>query len=228
MTKVFYFSGSGHTFAVAKAISEMISCEIVEMDHAMPHPLYEDRVVIVFPVYCQNIPKPVKAFLKQLAARHVVLIATYGRISYGNVLYEAQKLVHGEVIAGAYIPTGHTFLAGERAFDTACLRPIAERIQDPKPVTIPKSRKSLWANIFPGFRSRVGTRLWRTDRCDHCGLCQERCPVNAIKAGRITAKCIRCLRCAANCPKGALRYKNRWILHQYLKNYWNDHLILYL
>ena len=226
MTKVFYFSGSGHSLAVAKAVSEKIGGQPVEIDHAPPR--YSDIAVVVFPVYCQNIPKPVKMFLNKLAAKHIALIATYGRISHGNVLREAQKLVQGQVIAGAYIATGHTFLGGDCVFDAAWLEPLAQSLREPKQATIPEAPKDRWADLFPGLRSRLGTGLWRTELCDRCGLCEKRCPVNAIRAGRITSQCIRCLRCVTNCPKGAMRYKNRWLLERYLRGHWNDHTVLYL
>lgn len=228
MTRIYYFSGSGHSFAVAKALCEILRCKIVEIDCEIKKVLKEDVAVIIFPVYCQNIPKPVKNFLKNLFAKHIVLIATYGKISYGNVLHEAQKNVHGDVIAGAYIPIGHTFLNGDCSFNTDCLLQIAKRIKNPKKVQISKSHKDLLANIFSGFRSRVGTKIIKNEFCDNCGICEKRCPIKAIKQGRITSRCIRCLRCVANCPKGALRYENSWILNKYLQHHYNDKYILYL
>ena len=114
MIRIYCFSGSGHSLAVAKELSQMLDCEIRPNDNKTAT---EDTAAVVFPVYCQNIPKPVKRFLKGLEAKYVALIATYGKISYGNVLYEAQKLLHRLVIAGAYIPMGHTYLDGDCEFD---------------------------------------------------------------------------------------------------------------
>ncbi len=222
MTKVYYFSGSGHSRTVAEACAELLNCAIAEIHGKTGETPEEHTAVVVFPVYCQNIPEPVKQFLRKAAAKYMVLIATYGRISYGNVLQEAQKLVRGDVIAGAYIPMGHTFLDGGCAFDPACLRPIAERIAHPKSIRIPASAKNALSNLFPGLRSRVGVRIAKNDQCNHCGLCAAQCPVQAIKDGRITAKCIRCLHCVTNCPQGALQYRNGWILDQYLQCYYHE------
>ena len=99
-----------------------------------------------------------------------MLIATYGGISYGNVLYEAQKIVQGEVIAGAYIPIGHTFLNGDYEFDKEYLLPITERIKTPQKVHIPKTRKNPLANNFPALRSRIGVKLTREKQCNNCGF----------------------------------------------------------
>ena len=142
MTKIYCFSGSGHSFAVAKALSDMLDCKVAWIGFKNEIISKDDTAVVVFPVYCQNIPKPVKSFLKTLFVQHIVLIATYGKISYGNVLYEAQKLVHGDIIAGAYIPIGHSFLDGDCSFDTEYLIPISERIKAAKKIHIPKTHKN--------------------------------------------------------------------------------------
>lgn len=225
MTTVYCFSGSGHSFAVARFFAEKLKCEIKE------HCITDQEVeisVVVFPVYCQNIPKPVKALLKKLTSKYIVLIATYGRISYGNVLNEAQKLVQGQVIAGAYVPIGHTFLNGDYSFDSDALMPILKRIEAPEIVCIPRSFKNPLSNIFPAFRSRIGVKIIKQNQCSHCGICEKNCPVEAIRNGITNSKCIRCLRCVTNCPKNALQYKNRSILKTYLESYHKDEFVLYL
>ena len=225
MIRIYCFSGSGHSLAVAKELSQMLDCEIRPIDNKTAT---EDTAAVVFPVYCQNIPKPVKRFLKGLEAKHVALIATYGKISYGTVLYEAQKLLQGQVIAGAYIPIGHTFLDGNCEFDAAQLLPIAERIKAPRQAVIPKTAKNPLANIFPGLRSRIGVKIQKRDNCFNCGLCERSCPVGAIRDGRIHSQCIRCLRCVTNCPQKALQYKNSRILDAYLNSYRKEEYVLYL
>ena len=225
MITIYCFSGSGHSLAVSKALARMFNCEIKTVDSKTAA---EDTAVIVFPVYCQNIPKPVKRFLKGLEAKYVALIATYGKISYGNVLYEAQKLLRGQVIAGAYIPMGHTFLDGDYEFDATQLLPIVERIKAPRQVTIPKTAKNPLANIFPGLRSRIGVKIKKGSNCCNCGLCERSCPVGAIRNGRIRSQCIRCLRCVTNCPQKALQYKNSRILDAYLNSYCKEEYVLYL
>ena len=228
MTKIFYFSGSGHSLAVSKVLAELLECDITEIGVDSSDSSSAEVAVIVFPVYCQNIPSPVMRFLETFRAKHIVLIATYGKISFGNVLYEAQQIVHGEIIAGAYIPMGHTFLDGDCTFDAKSLIPIIDRINNPKKVQFPKTRKNLLSNIFPALRSRISVRLIRTNRCNRCKMCEKLCPTGAMQNGRVSVKCIRCLRCVTNCPQNALQYKNRWILKQYLNRYHKEEYILYL
>lgn len=228
MTRVYYFSGSGHSFAVAEALSKLLNCEITEIGRDTEMPSAEDTAAVVFPVYCQNIPKTVRKFLRSLTAERVVLIATYGKISYGNVLHEAQKAVCGEVIAGAYIPIGHTFLDGDCAFDRDFLLPIAERIANPQRIVIPKSSKDLLAYIFPDLRSRMSVSLTKNGYCNNCGICEKLCPTGAMKQSKITAKCIRCLHCVSNCPQKALQYKNSAVLKRYLRKHYKEEYMLYL
>ncbi len=227
MTTIYYFSGSGHSLAVSKALAEMLACTIKPISFG-GEIITEEVVAVVFPVYCQNIPKPVKQFLKKLKAKYIALIATYGKISYGNVLYEARKFLHGEIIAGAYIPMGHTFLDGDHAFDEKCLLPIVQRIKAPQKAVIPRTRKNPLSNIFPGLRSRIGVKITKGDRCNSCGLCESSCPMGAIRNNRIHWQCIRCLHCVTICPQKALQYKNRWILNKYLKSYYKEEYVLYL
>lgn len=222
MTRIYCFSGSGRSRRVADAFAGLISCEITDIDSETRHYPREDPAVIIFPVYCQNIPAPVKSFLRRFQGSHAVLIATYGNISHGNVLREAQELIHADVIAGAYIPMGHSFLTREEPFDPASLLPIVERIRNKRSIRIPKSRKNPLANVFPALRSRMGVRIRRSRDCNGCGLCREQCPRKAIKGTRITSRCIRCMRCVSRCPKGALSSKNSRIMDVYLNHYYRE------
>lgn len=225
MIGVYCFSGSGHSLAVAEALVQELHCQVCPMEG---NTAVAETAVVVFPVYCQNIPSPVKAFLRRLSAKHVALIATYGKISYGNVLQEAQKLLQGQVIAGAYVPMGHSFLDGDHDFDPRRLLPLVQRIQEPKPVVIPKNPKNPLSNVFPALRSRLGVKITKTGHCNGCGQCERNCPMEAIREGRIHGACIRCLRCVSSCPTKALQYKNSRIMDAYLKRYRKEEYVLYL
>lgn len=228
MIQVFCFSGSGHSLAVAEYLAGKLGCGVTQIGRPYGKERnFPETAVVVFPVYCQNIPTPVREFLRGLPAQHVALIATYGRISYGNVLWEAQRLVSGDVIAGAYVPAGHTFLPGDGDFDREGLLPILDKIKNPRPIQIPRSKKDFIADIFPAWRSRVGVKLFADSRCNGCNVCEDHCPMGAIQNGKPNKNCIRCLRCVRLCPQKALHFQNSRILNRYLLKYHKDELILF-
>ena len=215
MTAIYCFSGSGHSRAVANALASALGEPVTEITAAPPI-ASADTAVVVFPVYCQNVPPPVRQFLRALPAGKVALVATYGGISYGNVLWEASRLLRGVTIAAAAIPTGHTYLGGAPEFDPASLQTVLDQLRESRPVVLKKERKHLFANFFPAWRSRMGVRLTRNANCTSCGHCQAVCPMGAISGDGINRKCIRCLRCVSECPRSALDVRIRPVLMRYL------------
>lgn len=224
--EVYCFSGAGHSRALAEYFAGELGCTVKEIRGSESG--CSGTAVVVFPVYCQNIPEPVRAFLDGLRAENVALIATYGRISFGNVLQEAQKLLQGQVIAGVCFPMGHTFLGEDCSFDPEPLRPVVERIREPRPAGIPGFSKDFIADIFPAWRSRAGVKIIRSESCTDCNICGQNCPMGAIRAGVPGSSCIRCMKCVTGCPQKALTARNSRILDRYLHSRKKDELLICL
>lgn len=216
MTAVYYFSGSGHSRAVAEYLARELDTDFIEITNTTPHPSC-DTAVIVFPVYCQNIPAPIIPFLKSLHTRSVAMIATYGGISHGNVLFEAARMIRSALTASEYIKMGHSYLGEPAEFDPSDLTEVIEKIKLGQPNEVKRSRKNPLADFFPAWRSRIGVKIRRLDTCTSCGKCTERCPMNAINNGIPNKNCIRCLRCVSECPNGALEFSLSPIMKFYLK-----------
>ena len=218
MIRIFCFSGTGHSMAVARYFAESLKTEITDITQETTIPCTESEIsIIVFPVYCGNIPKIVKLFLPKINSKYFVLIATYGRISTGNVLWESARLVKGKVIAAEYVPTGHTYLDEPAEFDAEILKPVLKRIKQPKEIVVKKERKGILPYIFPNFRSHLGVKISRTADCNKCNLCKRSCPLQAISGDKISKRCIRCLRCVKSCPRNALEVTYNPLLKRYLK-----------
>lgn len=215
MTAVYFFSGSGHSRAVAEVLARELDYDLIEITNSTPVPS-EGNAVIVFPVYCQNIPTPIIPFLKALRTKNIALVATYGGISHGNVLFEAARMLKPTVTASAYIKTGHTYLGEPAEFDLSALIEVIEKIKLGQPNEVKRSRQNPFADFLPGWRSRVGVKIKRLDTCTSCGKCTERCPMKAIKNGIPNNKCIRCLRCVSECPNNALAFSLTSIMKYYL------------
>ncbi len=228
MINIYYFTGSGHSRKLAEHLGEMLGGPVLDINR-VEECCTTDTAVAVFPVYCQNIPEPMQQFLRELSAKYVVLIATYGRFSFGNVLLEATQLVRGTVIAGACVPVGHSYLdEGDVPFNENDYLPILERIKAPCKAAITKSFKNPLADVFPELRSRIGVKIQRTGKCRECGQCNNICPMQTMNNGVMGRQCIRCLKCVSNCPENALLVTYNLFLKLYLKGKRKNKFVIFL
>ena len=227
MNAVVYYSNTGQSEAIAGYFAEQLEYPLADIE-ANPGNCFQN-LVLVFPVHCQNIPDAVKAFLKRIAVENLTVIATYGKMCCGNVLYEIQKKYQKNIIAGAYVPTKHAYIRNDRPFfDFDGLAKILQKIQNPSPCPIPRRYKNPFAALFPKLRSRLGLQICRNGKCNGCNLCAARCSLGAITSGVTNRKCIRCLKCVAVCPRHALDVKIRLPLKLYLRKEKKNETIIYL
>lgn len=226
MNAVLYYSNTGESKRIAEYIADKTGYALTDIT-AVKEYAYE-YAVLVFPVYCQNVPQAADKFLPRLQAEHLVTIATYGKMSYGNVLNEIQRRYAHRIIAAAYVPTKHAYLNEPRFDDFEKLAPLLDKLKSPTAVTIPKSHKNPLSNFAPAWRSRQGVKIIRSEACNGCGECERNCPEQAIQNGKPNRKCIRCLRCVESCPQKALSVKLRSPLRNYLKKPKTTDLIIYV
>lgn len=226
---VIYYSNTGESKCIATFLADTLGYDLTDVFNV------DDcnfaTAVLVFPVHCQNVPKVILDFLRRLSACNVALVATYGKMSYGNVLNEIQRKFKHNIVAAAYVPTKHTYVDEPRFDDFSALLPVADKLQKPSPtaVTLPRARKNPFANFAPTFRSQAGCKLIRDgDKCANCGTCASICPERAITNGKPNKKCVRCLKCVNACPHGALSYKLRLPLKNYLKKPKITDLVIYV
>lgn len=226
MNAVIYYSNTGGSKHIAKYLadaSEFPLYDIYGLDE------YEfDTVILVFPVHCQNIPDTVKELLSRIKVKALSVVATYGRMSFGNVLYEIQKRYAHKIIAAAYVPTKHSYLSENEFDDYESLNKLIEKLDSPTPIKIPKSFKNPLSNIFKDLRSRIGVKMYRDTACNNCGICETTCHNNAIHNGKPNKNCIRCLKCVNECPQKALHFKCRLPLRLYLKKKKKNKLVIYI
>lgn len=216
MIDVYCFSGAGHSAEVAAYCAERLGGRVISI--GADTVCRGERVLIVFPVYCENLPPPVAGFLRRAEAGYAALIATYGGMSYGRALYDAQQLFPGSVIAGAYVPTEHSLARDGWRFDGAPLAPLLARISEGgAEIMLPKTPKHFFSDFAPAWRSRIGAKLVRDGNCTGCNACGAACPMGAMQQGRANRDCIRCLRCVLTCPQGALSVRLSPVLKHYLR-----------
>lgn len=216
MIDVYCFSGAGHSAEVAAHCAERLGGRVISIGEETK--CRGERVLIIFPVYCENLPPPVAGFLRRAEAGCAALIATYGGVSYGRVLYDAQQLFPGSVIAGAYVPTEHSLARDGWRFDGAPLVPVLAKLSEGgTEIMLPKTPKHFFSDFAPAWRSRIGAKLVRDGNCTGCNACGAACPMGAMQQGRANRDCIRCLKCVHVCPRRALSVRLSPVLKHYLR-----------
>ena len=181
-----------------------------------------ERAILVFPIYCQGIPKAVEEILEHLQACYLTVVATYGKMCYARVIYEIQeRYTAGEIIAAAYIPTKHSYVNEETAPpDIGLLKDLIKKniSAHPSQVLIERTYKNPLSNVCRDMRSRAGIKIIiDKSKCESCKKCENECLYGGIRDGKVTSTCIRCLKCVTNCPSGALTYRPRLPMRLYLK-----------
>lgn len=217
MNGVLYYSNTGACRQIAGYLAEQLHYPLLDM---MGTDAFRfENLVVVFPIHCQNIPRAILPILERLTAKNLVVLAAYGRMSYGNVLWECQHRYRWNLVGAAYVPTSHCYIPNDRPFTQwEKLQFVEACLKTPRPVAVPRSFKNPLADFFPEIRTRLGIRLLRNDRCNSCGLCKARCG---------SKKCIRCLKCIQSCPQQALTFRRSFFMRLYLGKPPKDQLVIY-
>ena len=227
MNAVVFYSNTGESKAVAAYIAGQLGYPQVDVEEKYAE--HFKNLVLVFPVHCQNIPHIVKLFLKNISVENLTVIATYGKMCCGNVLYEIQNKYQKNIVAAAYIPTKHSYVKDDDSFyDFDKLNTIVEKIKKPSYIKLPRLYKNPFADVLPNTRSRFGLKILKNTNCNNCNLCEEKCSFDAIKLGVTNNKCIRCLKCVDICPRKALRIKLSLPLKLYLRKKKSNQIIIYV
>ena len=227
MNAVVFYSNTKQSESVAEYLAKELCYPIVDIEKIAD--IHYKNLILVFPVHCQNIPDTVKAFLEQISVKNLTVIATYGKMCPGNVLYEIQNRYHKNIVAGAYVPTKHTYVDDDTKFsDFEKLNALIEKIKSPAPIQLSRLYKNPLANLFPNLRSRLGAKMVKSKSCNGCNVCAEKCSLEAIRSGMTNSKCIRCAKCVTACPRGALKLKLSLPLKLYLHKKKANELIIYI
>lgn len=226
---VIYYSNTGESKRVAAYLAEQLGFALTSVSTFCDCRFA--TAVLVFPVHCQDAPEEVWRLARKLTADNVALVATYGKMSYGNVLHKMQRRCNLNAVAAAYVPTKHAYVNEPPFDDFASLRPIVDKLQAPSPtaVSIPRSRQNAFAQFAPKWRSQVGCKIARdNDKCDSCNVCRDSCRVRAIANGKPNNNCLRCLACVNACPQGALTFTLNRPMRKYLRKPKKTDLVIYV
>lgn len=227
--KVFYFTATGNSLAVAKAFAgETISIPQVFENGVRE---YKDDVIgIVFPTYANQPPKMVQDFLSKtrLKADYIFAVATYG-LGLGNPFKYAQLAADKQGYKFDYtkgILMEDNFLDNfeqQKQINGLPKKKINENLDVIKADI--RDRKHELAHI--GVGSKIVTKMCEplfkgivsgstsdkfilNDNCVGCSICCKVCPAGNItidKTPRFLHQCQGCYACLHACPKNALHLK---------------------
>lgn len=212
------FSPTGGTEKAAHIIGKQWSENTVKIDLSDPKTNFsevvigeEDMVLVAMPSFGGRAPAIAIERLKKISGNGAkcTLVCVYGNRAYEDTLAEmedAAKECGFKVIAAVAAVAQHSIIpqyAANRpdASDEKQLDQFAQQIA---------GRTEAVASI-PGNRpykkaGSAGLVPKPSKDCIKCGLCAEKCPVQAIDPVTFAAdskKCISCMRCVKQCPHNA-------------------------
>ena len=181
--------------------------------------LEEDALALIaVPSYGGRVPAPAAERLSGIRGNgaKAVLLCVYGNRAYKDTLTELQDAA---VRAGFHVIAAVSAVAEHSIARQFSRRPPGWPRPGPPPYLRagdphPAGRRKSPAAKIPGSRpykkaGGSGMVPRPTEACLKCGLCAQKCPVQAIDrqdpAKTDAALCISCMRCVSLCPHSARR-----------------------
>lgn len=226
---IFYFSGSGNSYAVAKQIADQI-----ESEQIIPLASFKDfkqcdnatRIGIVFPCYGASAPDIVLNFKNELL-RHIDKkdIYVFAVITYANSAATSYLDFNNDVDAWFKVKMPESDI-----YNTSAPSPEKEKTLLAQSVikidSFAKDVLSKKATIMyrkvpgMGFVSKQGNKLvkhmykdfhkklYEDDKCIKCEQCTKYCPVQNITFDNKPiwgSNCVNCFVCVNRCPQSAIQ-----------------------
>ena len=196
MNKIFYFTGSGNTLAIAKRFAEKLeNCELVRVSTRLDFtaPVKAEKLGFVFPVYAWGIPLLFKEFMEQIQisqANYIFVITNFAGSS-GNALGYfnnicKKKSIRIDAFGEVVMPSNYVTMGNADSKEDAIkvlekaepeLRSLVDDIASGKRRLLRKPKltsKLLTAVVYPLFTSNIrksDKTFFSTENCIGCGIC---------------------------------------------------------
>lgn len=226
---VFYFTATGNSLYIAKKISKNPKSipQVIKQENLI---FTADKIGIVCPVYCGEIPGFVLEFIKtaKFDAQYLYLILTYGNDETDSAEFTYNQCkqigvtfdyIHCVKMVDNYLPVFD--MNEQKAIDKhvdAQLKTVINDINALKkeiPAATTEGRKlharvAKMNKIMPSLNNGKALKI-DASKCTRCKICAQVCPIGNISvkatAERRSKKCEFCLACVQNCPYNAIRLK---------------------
>lgn len=223
---VFYFTASGNSLAVAKALNgKTLSIPQVLKEKTVV--FKDEQIGIVTPCYVGGLPTIVEEFLGRvtLQSNYIFGIITYGKQCFSAPLrLNALALQNGMRLA--YVNKIMMVDSSLKYFDmaqqiaTQHTKRIDEHLDAIVQEIKAKKMRTTKPNRLYSMLGKIGAISYRREigdydkkytieaSCNNCGICMNVCPTNNITITTrpsFLRRCIRCYACTHNCPQNAIR-----------------------
>ena len=229
--KIYYFSGTGNSLAVAKKLKKYI---IDESDiHSITKFINEKSVLVdtdilgfVFPVYFMDIPDIVKEFINKLEFKtkpYIFAVATCN-ITCGKSLININKCLTKKkqfLSSGFIINMPGNAVVTPPEIEIERLNNYENKVAEisvsinNREVSEFEGKGNFKTNVISYLLKKIGKKLYLTPEkvsttsdCRGCGICEKVCPLKNIKVVNNKPQwgnnCSTCLACFHWCPKKAV------------------------
>ena len=241
-SRIYWFSGTGNSLYAAKGLAaELGNTQLVQITDASPSGIVGgkgEKIGVVFPSYCLNLPRVVRTFVEKLEIKpdtYIFAIVTMGGPGHGSIAAMKKALkAKGHSLdygRGLRMPSNYVMLYNpaepskadkmKGKVDTQ-IRTFATDITAGKQSvkSIPFSMQTLYKNT-----ASLDTKFTAGNNCTGCALCEKICPVKNIGMENGKPKwlhrCEHCVACISWCPAKAIEYGNKT---QSRRRYRNPHI----
>lgn len=235
--KLFYFSGTGNSLAVARKIAQQIDTnDINNIANFRGQEIEVNTEVVgfIFPVYFQDMPEVVKKFVNKLKFKnnpYIFAVATCNG-GPGFTLFNLDKILKskGQMLSSGFALTmpGNSVII----LDLTSNQKIQKERLVNSEIKMDKMSKIIRKRLETGIEGEdkikdrlegsiigfVATKVYRahrkfvaSEKCTLCGTCQRICPESNIKGDRKVIwgnSCDLCLACFHWCPQKAIEIGN--------------------
>lgn len=227
--KIFYFTTTGNSLAVARAIGGELFPLVGALASGQPEWSDDDAIGVVCPVYFGMLPSPVAAFLDRVSLRapYRFLVLTCGNTpafavgdSHGWDYVASIRMVDN------YFPMFDVARQVRELPSKHVDESLGRIVGEIGRRAVCRERPTVYGRIagwymraFPLSPTAYKRFYVMSDRCTGCGTCVALCPIGNISMGpyvpEIGRRCLTCGACYHNCPSAAIRYRGEKSSVQY-------------